>query len=344
METVWFVIIAFMLAAYVVLDGFDLGTGVLHLFLARNDSERRQLIRSVGPVWDGNEVWLIATGGALVLAFPTLYASSFSGFYLPLMMVLWLLILRAIALEMRGHMPDGLWPQIWDSVFALCSTLLCIFFGVAMGNVVRGVPLDETGHFFQALWAHAEREGRETGILDGYTLTVGATALTALSLHGALWIQLKTTGELRARATQAASRLWWAVLIMTTAVTSFSLSIQPQILANLRRSPWGLAFPLLALAGLFLIRLWLRRPRESLPFFASGAFLIGMMSSVVFGLYPYVLPATNDLARSLTVFNSAAGRHSLSVGLLWWIPGILLAVGYFWLLYRHHAGKVSPEM
>ena len=152
METVWFCLVAVMIAMYVVLDGFDLGAGAVHLFVARTDAERRAVLRSIGPVWDGNEVWLLAGGGTLYFAFPALYASSFSGFYLPLMMVLWLLILRGIAIEFRNHLQSLVWQPLWDAVFSRASALLAIFFGAALGNVVRGVPLDRAGTFFLPLW------------------------------------------------------------------------------------------------------------------------------------------------------------------------------------------------
>src|ERR1700685_2406192 len=160
-----------MIAGYVVLDGFDIGVGILHLYLARTDDERRVLLRTIGPVWDGNEVWLIAAGGTLYFAFPALYAASFSGFYLPLMMVLWLLILRGVSIEFRSHVGGRIWSVFWDGTFALASILLAIFFGAALGNVVRGVPLDASGNFFEPLWTDFKL-GPQVGILDWYTVLV----------------------------------------------------------------------------------------------------------------------------------------------------------------------------
>src|SRR6204780_759467 len=149
METIWFCLVALMIAVYVLLDGFDLGAGVIHFLVAKTDAERRQVLASIGPVWDGNEVWLIAAGGTLYFAFPQLYASSFSGFYFPLVIVLWLLILRAIGIEFRAHIQAPVWQDFFDVVFSLSSILLAVFFGVALGNVVRGVPLDSSGYFFE---------------------------------------------------------------------------------------------------------------------------------------------------------------------------------------------------
>ncbi len=180
MATLWFMIVAVMVATYVVLDGFDLGAGVIYLFAARTHDERRMILRAIGPVWDGNEVWLLAAGGTLYFAFPQLYASSFSGFYLPLMMVLWLLMLRAIGIEFRTHMENPVWQGFFDVVFCGASGLLAIFLGAALGNVIRGVPLGADGYFFEPLWTDF-RVGPHPGILDWYTVLAGVIALVTLT-------------------------------------------------------------------------------------------------------------------------------------------------------------------
>src|SRR5580658_5253981 len=169
MGHIWFCLVAVMLVGYVVLDGFDIGAGVLHLVVARTEGERRMILASIGPVWNGNEVWLLAAGGTLYFAFPALYASGFSGFYLPLMMVLWLLILRGTAIEFRNHVDGSVWAAFWDGVFCFASVLLVIFYGAALGNVVRGVPLDEHGRFFESLWTNFQ-PGANAGILDWFTI------------------------------------------------------------------------------------------------------------------------------------------------------------------------------
>jgi hypothetical protein len=196
MGLIWFWLVAVMIVAYVVLDGFDLGVGVLHLFLVHTEAERKATLASIGPVWDGNEVWLLAGGGTLYFAFPLLYASAFSGFYLPLMIVLWLLILRGISIELRNHVEVGVWRALLDGVFGLASALLAIFFGAALANVLRGVPLNADGYFFLPLWTNWQ-PGIHPGILDWYTVIGGLVALMALTLHGALWLTIKTSGELR---------------------------------------------------------------------------------------------------------------------------------------------------
>jgi len=341
MELTWFCLVALMLALYVVLDGFDLGAGILHLFVARTDAERRLVLRSIGPVWDGNEVWLIAGGGTLYFAFPALYASSFSGFYLPLMMVLWLLILRGISIEFRNHIESQLWQPFWDVVFAGASALLAIFFGAALGNVVRGVPLDANGEFFLPLWTDF-RAGQDAGILDWYTILVALAALASLAMHGALWIALKTQGPVELRARKIAKILWWPVLLAVILITLASFHVQPHLKETFHERPWGYALPMLALLGLAASRALDGRRGGLEPFLASCAFLIGMLTSVAFGVFPYVLPSNADPARSLSIYNAAAPRYGLEVGLFWFLPGMALVAGYFTYTYRSFAGKLTP--
>src|SRR6478672_8533317 len=226
METVWFMIVAVMVAAYVVLDGFDLGAGVIYLAATKTADERRRIMRAIGPVWDGNEVWLLAAGGTLYFAFPLLYASSFSGFYLPLMMVLWLLMLRGIGVELRAHVDDPLAWTLCDFVFSLASLLLAIFFGAAIGNVVRGVPLGPDGYFFEPLWTDF-RVGPHPGILDWYTVLTGVLALVTLAVHGAHYLAVKTEGEIQARSRRFAALGWIALVLLTFLSLVASLSIRP---------------------------------------------------------------------------------------------------------------------
>ena len=198
MEALWFAIVAGMLAVYTVLDGFDFGVGILHRLVARTDEERRTVFAAIGPVWDGNEVWLVAAGGVLFLAFPRVYAAAFSGFYLALMIVLWLLILRGVAIELRSRQENPLWREFWDTTFSLASALLAVVLGVSLGNVVRGVPLDATGWFFIPLFTDL-LPGSRPGVLDWYTALVGVFTLCVLAGHGALYLVWKTTGPVQAR-------------------------------------------------------------------------------------------------------------------------------------------------
>ena len=339
MQTVWFCLVAIMIAMYVVLDGFDLGAGAIHLWVARDDGERQQVIRSIGPVWDGNEVWLLAAGGTLYFAFPALYASGFSGFYLPLMVVLWLLILRGVSVEFREHVASGVWLRFWDVVFAGASLLLAVFYGAALGNVVRGVPLNDQGYFFEALWTNF-RLGPNTGILDWYTVIVGVTALATLALHGALWLAVKTEGPVHDRSSSLARGTWWIVLVTTIVLTAVTFKVQPEVPANLTTHPWGYIFPALALFGLAGMAWFMRRHDDLKSFLASCLYIVGMLTSVVFGLYPLVLPASTNPAYSLTVDNAKAGDYGLRVGFVWWIIGMILVAAYTFTVYRSFAGKV----
>ncbi len=341
-ETLWFCLVAIMIAGYVVLDGFDLGAGIIHLFVARTDQERQQVLRSIGPVWDGNEVWLLAGGGTLYFAFPALYAAAFSGFYLALMMVLWLLILRGISIELRSHIESPIWKHFWDLLFGGSSALLALLFGAALGNVVRGVPLDADGFFFLPLWTNLV-PGRDAGIVDWYTLLVGAAAFAALTMHGCYWVALKTSGDLQGRARSFGSKTWWAVVAFTAAITFFSFRLQPNLNTQYQARPWGYVFPLLTVAGLAGMRLLGARRRDLGTFLSSCLYLVGMLTSAAFGVFPYVLPSNLDPDAGLTVSNSAAAQYGLYIGLAWWIPGMLLAAGYSVFVYRHFAGKVIEE-
>jgi cytochrome d ubiquinol oxidase subunit II len=339
-ENLWFCLVAIMITAYVILDGFDLGAGVIHLFVARTESERRQVLSSIGPVWDGNEVWLLAGGGTLYFAFPALYAAAFSGFYLALMLVLWMLILRGISVELRSHIESPIWKPFWDLVFGGSSTLLALLYGVALGNVVRGVPLDSNGYFFLPLWTNLQ-PGAEAGVVDWYTLLIGTAALAALAVHGCYWVVLKTTGDLQERSRAFGSKAWWAVVASTVIITVLSFRIQPNIASEFGARPWGYIFPLLALIGLAGMRIWSARRRDLGAFLCSCLYLTGMLTSAAFGVYPYVLPSNGAVEAGLTVTNAAAASYGLWVGLWWWIPGMLLAAGYSVFVYRHFAGKVE---
>jgi cytochrome d ubiquinol oxidase subunit II len=342
MPTLWFMIVAVMLAAYVVLDGFDLGAGIIYLFAAKTGAERRTILRSIGPVWDGNEVWLLATGGTLYFAFPALYASGFSGFYLPLMMVLWLLMLRAIGIEFRTHVDNPVWQSFFDVVFSASSALLAIFFGAALGNVVRGVPLQPDGYFFEPLWTNF-RVGEQNGILDWYTVLAGVVALVTLTIHGALYVVTKTEGELAERARSIALGLWPVQLFLTVMSLIATYYVRPQVMENYRNYPVGLLVPVLVAASLAAIFWGARAHQEKLAFVASGVYITAMLVGAVFALYPLVLPASTDPAYSLTIYNSAAGHHGLVVGLTWWSLGVIIALGYFVFVYRMFRGKVRLE-
>ncbi len=342
METTWFVLLSFMLVVYVVLDGFDFGAGILHLWVAKTDDERRTVLAAIGPVWDGNEVWLIAFGGVLVFAFPKVYATAFSGFYLPLMLVLWLLIIRGISIEFRSQPPSPLWRAFWDVGFAFGSTLLAIVFGVALGNVIRGVPIDESGNF-RAPFFDDFRASSASGAIDWYTLAVGVFALLVLAGHGATYLVWKTSGAVQERARGLVSKLWVAIAATCILVTIATAEVQPVIFQHLvERGPlWVLPFWIVGSVVAQFVAV--ARRQELASFLASCAFIAGMLIATAGALYPTILYSTVRPDLQLTVFNASAGRAGLLTGLLWWVPAISLAIGYFVYLFRSFRGKVEPN-
>ncbi len=342
MGLIWFCLVAYMLAAYVVLDGFDIGAGILHLVAARDSSERALVLQSIGPVWDGNEVWLIAAGGTLFFAFPILYASSFSGFYLPLTIVLWLLMLRGVSIELRGQLKIRVWRDFFDGVFACSSGILAIFFGAALANVIRGVPLGPDGYFFAPLWTDW-RVGAYPGILDWYTVIGGLLAFFALAMHGGLYLAVKNQESFQTRARIISQRLWPAVVVLTAIGLPATVVARHDSLDNYLRHPIAFIIPLLVIFSLAQVILKSRKRLDLAAFLFSCCYVAAMLIGAAFGLYPVVLPSSNDPERSLTVANAIAGHHGLSVGLIWWSFGLLLATGYFVLIYRKFRGKVSAE-
>jgi cytochrome d ubiquinol oxidase subunit II len=342
METLWFMLVAFMLTAYVILDGFDLGAGIIHSLVAKTDEEKQLVLRSIGPVWDGNEVWLLAAGGTLYFAFPPVYASSFSGFYLPLMMVLWLLMLRAIGIELRSHIDNPMWRSFFDFIFSVSSLLLAIFFGAAIGNVIRGVPLNEEGYFFEALWTDF-RVSANPGILDWYTVLTGVVALVTLTTHGANYVATKTSGDVNLRAGRVASITGWILVLLTIVSLIATLSVRPQMLDNYKSHVWGAIFPVIVAGALAAMLYFRAKGRDLAAFLSSTAYITGMLAGAAFAFYPNLLVASTDPNYSMTIHNSAAGQYGLAIGLIWWFIGICLALGYFIYLYRSFRGKVVLE-
>ena len=342
MATVWYCLVALMIAGYVILDGFDLGAGILHFSVGRTESQRRRVIRSIGPVWDGNEVWLLAGGGTLYFAFPLLYASAFSGFYLPLMIVLWLLILRGVSLELRNHIDVGVWRALLDGLFGISSALLTIFYGAALANVLRGVPLNADGYFFLPLWTNWQ-PGVLPGILDWYTVIGGLVALVALTLHGALWLSLKTSGDLEQRARAVVSPLWLILVALTVVSLFATIAVRPASLDNYFRYPITFIVPLGVVASLLAIQLWNRKRQPLKAFLASCLYLFFMLAGACWGLYPVLLPDSTGAANDITLTRAISGPHTLAVGLAWWLFGMALAVGYVVFVYSRFKGKADAH-
>jgi len=243
METFWYTVVTLMLALYAVLDGFDFGVGILYPLLGRSEAGRAVMHDAIGPVWNGNEVWLIGAAGVLFFAFPKAYAAGFSGFYLALILVLWLLMFRGLALELRSHVDHPLWRQLCDVIFSGASLLLAFVFGAALGNLIRGVPLDREGYFFVALWTDFST-GPEPGILDWFTVLMGMASVVILALHGANYLALKTEGDLYARAVATAALLGWVTLGAAVLVGLGITVVQPTLPSTTPLTRWATSFPL----------------------------------------------------------------------------------------------------
>jgi cytochrome bd ubiquinol oxidase subunit II len=324
MESVWFVLLAVMVTVYVVLDGFDLGSGALHLIVARKEEEREEVTSAIGPVWNGNEVWLLASGGVLFMVFPKVYAGAFSGLYFGLILVLWLLIGRGLALELRHQLDNPLWRSACDVIFSLSSLGLAVVFGVAIGNVVRGVPLNAEGYFSLPLF----------NILNWYALLVGIFGLVVLATHGATFLAFKARGKVRERAAVIGRRLWWVQLVLFFGLIGPTYAVREDMLENLFDHPWTLVFPLLATGALVALFVYQRRRLFGRAFLASALFILGILTTMAAGLYPNVLPAREGNPNGLTVDNAAADSYGLEVALVWWSFGMLLTAGYFIYAYR----------
>ena len=339
MVEIWFGIVALSVTLYVLLDGYDLGAGALHLLVAKTDSERREVLASIGPYWDGNEVWLIATGGLTYVAFPQVLGSALSGFYLAMMLVLWTLILRGLSLEFRSHLEAPLWRQAGDVVFSVASAALVIVLGAAIGNLVRGMPIDRNGWFGLTLFTDFGTSG-DVGILDWYTVLSGLFTLTALSAHGAAWLCYKTSGAVQERARRLGRPLAAGVAAMWLLVTLATWVVSPDFLATIPTRPpaWGAA--LVALAGLVMLNLDLRSGRDGRAFAGSCLFLGGLLAATAAGLFPVLLRSNVDPSTSLTAYGTASAGSSLRIAFAWWAVAFPLALAYQVIVLRLHRGKV----
>lgn len=339
-DTLWFVIVVLVFAVYAVLDGFDFGTGIIYLFVARTDEERRLVLKAIGPVWKGNEVWLVAGGGLLFLAFPKAFAAGFSGFYLALNLVLWFLIMRGLSIALRSHLRNPLWRTFWDAIFAASNLLLAVVFGAALGNIVRGVPLGPDGYFFAALWT-TFTPGSTPGILDWFTVLMGALAVAILAVHGANYLMIKTDAAVQSRASRIADTGAWVVVLLAVAAVAALPFVQPALWQRYAAHPVGSVLPLTA-AGALVTAWYCRRSRwDGAVFLSWSLFILGSLGSVAWGLFPNLLMATEDPSYSLTIYNSAASSYGLHVGLVWFGMGISLVIAYTIWVYVSFRGKVE---
>ena len=351
MELFWYIVIMTMLTIYVILDGYDFGAGIIHLFFAKTEKDKKAITNAIGPFWDANEVWLIAVGGVVFFAFPTLYASSFSGFYLPLIMILWLLIFRAIGLELRGQIHNKMWETIWDKAFGIASLLLALFFGVALGNVVRGVNLGmvtdgvsahEPHYFFLPLWNSTfSPQGENLGIIDWFTLLLGVIGVVALAIHGANWIIFKTNSGLNQKLKKVIFNLNFVLLALVILSLLIWHIIEPKPFHNFIDNPWLFIFPLITFVGLFGLFMVKTFKKDGLGFLFSCLFLFGGLTSTVASIFPKVLPSTNNINPDLTIYNVAADDYGLSIGVYWFSIAIVLVVIYMFVQYRVFKGKMD---
>ena len=330
LETLWFVLYIGIIAGYVILDGFDLGVGILSPFVARADRDHRMLLNAIGPVWDGNEVWLVLGGGALFAAFPVVYASLFSGFYLAMMLVLLVLILRTIAIEFRSHRESPRWRSTWDWFFFASSLGITLLLGVALGNVIRGIPLDSSGQVTLKL----------VDLLNPYSLAVGVTAVAMLSLHGGIFLTLKVDGELRGRIERLVPRLMVAFFALMTVLVVWTLLLRTEVTATYRDRVWIAAFPVLALVSTVVA--WrLIRAGRFLPAFGASALTIALlMATVAAGMYPVMLPSSIDSSYDLTVNNAASAPETLTVMTVIAVIGIPFVLLYTAGVYYFFRGRV----
>lgn len=314
MPEIGFVVLAAMITVYVLLDGYDLGAGAIAPFVARGRAGRGAVMRAIGPYWNGNEVWLIAAGGVLFAFFPKAYASAFSGFYLPFMVVLWLLMFRGIALEVREHLPGQLWHGFWDAAFTCASALLIFVFGISIGNLVRGLPLDARGYFF----------GTFSYLFNPYALTVGAFAVAALAAHGAAFLGWRGDDDVRAAARRLAPRLWWAVAFLYACVSLGTFLVHPAVWER----PWlVVAVPLVTVPALVFQQVCNLRGSARAAFLASCAFVASLLIGVAATIFPFLLPAS-PARFGLSIYAAGATAPALAGALSWTLLGLSLVVAY----------------
>ena len=339
LQVVWFILIGVLFVGYAVLDGFDLGVGSLYPFLGKTEADKAVMRRSVGPVWDGNEVWLLTAGGAMFAAFPHVYASVFSGFYLALMVFLFALIFRAGAMEFRAH--DPAWAKFWDGALFVASFLPALLSGVAVGNIIVGLPLGTDGYFVAARNAAGEPAflGNLIAALNPYAIIIGLVSVAWVLLHGATWLGIKATGDLYDRAKKAARVLGIAFAVLfagSWAATAFML---PDVYARATGSIWGWLFAVAAVIGIVGVIRGATSKSDHLAFLGSGlagASLVGIWAASIF---PNMVPSTG-IGDSLTIFNASSSQLTLTVMAIIAAIGVPLVLVYHFLIYRAYAGRV----
>jgi cytochrome d ubiquinol oxidase subunit II len=323
-----FCLIGGMLSVYTLLDGYDLGAAAISPFLTKTRAERSAVVESIGPFWSGNEVWLVAAGAALFALFPQAYAVSFSGFYLPFIVVLWLLMFRGIAIELREHLPGVIWMDFWDAAFSVSSALLILLFGVALGNLVRGLQLDANGYFL----------GTFSSLLNPYAAAVGVLAVVALAQHGLAYVAERVDGPLGERALRHVGRLWWLVFVAYLAVTAATVAERRSDLAS---SPLSIVASLAALGALGAVWWFAGRRRAAPAFLASASFLAGLLVAAAATMYPYLIRPYPGAAGGLTIFQASPPTATLALTLLISSVGLAAVIVYSAFVRRRMALKVT---
>jgi cytochrome d ubiquinol oxidase subunit II len=323
-----------------VLDGWNIGAGALHLIVARTRQERRDVIAALGPLWSWHEVWLVAAGGTFLLAFPSVMATAFAGFYLALWMLIWAFVLRGIAIEVGGHLHDELWESAWHVVFAASSVVLALLLGAALGNVIRGLPLDATRRLSMPLFTDFGVRG-QVGILDWYTVSTAVFTLVLLAAHGASYLVTRTIGPLRDRTIRRARRAWSAAAVLFPIVTWLTWVVRPDLFGLMTRRP--LAWLAIALLGGGACLLWRALRRDDVPGLlpASSAILVGLLGALAAGVFPEILHSTLAPEHGLTAYNGATAGRGLWLALLWWPVAAVLAIGYAAVVHRGHTARLD---
>ncbi len=351
MEVLWYSIIAVVLAIFFILDGYDFGVGIIHLFMAKDEKDKQTVAKAAGLFWDSNEVWLVAGGGMLFMAFPTYYSSIFSGFYLPLIIVLWLIVFRAIGLEFRNLLNIQMWKDLWDKAFGISSLLLALFFGIGLGNLVRGVNLGgveqgisayEAKYFFLPLWDSSFSPLSETpGIIDWFTIIIGLIAVITLAIHGGNWIILKTNASINDKIKKVIFKLNMALVVLTILSLSLWQLVDDKALINFLEKPFLIVFPMVFFVGIIGTFLIQKVKKPIYSFLFSSLIIVGGITSSLASMFPVVLPSTNDINESLTIYNTATSDYGLSVSVSWVVVGMILLALYFLFQKRMLNGKID---
>jgi len=331
LQVTWFVLWGVLWAVYFMLDGFVLGSGMLQNWLGKTDTERRVIINTLGPVWDGNEVWLLTAGGATFAAFPTTYALMFSYLYTALLLLLFALIVRGVSFEFRGKVENTIWKAAWDRAILVSSFLPALLFGVAFGNIFAGLPMDARGY-----------HGTLLTLLNPYGLLTGTLFVLLFLTHGALYLSVKTTGALKDRSASAASALWIPLLVVAVAFLAFTYPAT-HLFDNYLAHPALLGIPLLAVASLLAIRWFLSRREPLKAFTASSATIVLVVATGVTGLFPNLIPSSLDPHFSLTAFNSSSSPYTLKIMTGVALIFIPLVIAYKSWVYRVFRAPVSNE-